>query len=203
MTKIRNVQLGLTIFTTIIIIYFLYYYYPIYTGTWDKIDTLFSISLSSFLYWVEIFLAILAIIAVTYGFYKSINLARQFMTFFLIYSSFWALVSIFLMRFQIYEHYLYFVLFIIFLMYLNLSAVKDYFKKSYDPDYFQQKENIYCYGEYTLYCRDVVLNSGNTRTYYFFSKKLPDLGVPCKKPEGYIVGINSRTGQPYLKKKKK
>ena len=87
-------------------------------------------------------------------------------------------------------------------MYLNLSHVKDYFGKGPGSSFFQQKNSAYCYGEYTLYTRDVELRSGRTQTIYFFSKKLPEHGVPCCKPAGFTVGINPKTGMPYLKKKK-
>jgi TRAP-type uncharacterized transport system fused permease subunit len=202
MIKIKNVPIGIWIVSIIIILICLYYYYPLYRGSYEHMDTLFSISEKSLIYWLDIFFAIIGIIAVTYGFYKASNLARRCVIFLLGWSSFWALVSIFILRWQVYENYLYFIINVILLMYLNLSHVKDYFGKSYDTDFFQQKENIYCHGEYTLYSRDVELKTGTIRTYYFFSKNLPDNGVPCSKPEGYVVGINSRTGQPYLKKEK-
>ena len=111
-------------------------------------------------------------------------------------------MSIFVIRWQVYEHYLYFILYVILLMYLNLSHVKDYFGKGTGSSFFQQKNNIYHYGEYTLYTRDVKLRSGRIQTIYFFSKKLPENGVPCSKPDNYIVGTNPKTGMPYLKKKK-
>jgi hypothetical protein len=87
-------------------------------------------------------------------------------------------------------------------MYLNLSHVRSYFQKGPSSSFFQQKEGPYKYGEYTLYSKDVKLKSGRIQTIYFFSKKLPENGVPSKKPDNYFVGIISKTGMPYLKKKK-
>ena len=55
-------------------------------------------------------------------------------------------------------------------------------------------------GEYTLHKKDVVLKGGRKQTIYFFSKRKPKSGTPCDKPDGYTVGINKRTGLPYLKK---
>jgi hypothetical protein len=51
-----------------------------------------------------------------------------------------------------------------------------------------------------LYTRDVKLKTGLHRI-YFFSSVTPKSGIPCDLPEGYSVGINKRTGFPYVKKK--
>ena len=53
---------------------------------------------------------------------------------------------------------------------------------------------------WTLYKRDVTLKGGSTQTIYFFSKRDPKSGTPCEKPDGYTVGVNKRTGLPFLKK---
>ena len=58
----------------------------------------------------------------------------------------------------------------------------------------------YTYEGWTLYKRDVRLKGGRMQTIYFFSKKTPKSGTPCDKPGGYSVGVNKRTGLPYLKK---
>ena len=52
-----------------------------------------------------------------------------------------------------------------------------------------------------LYTRDVELKGGRNQTIYFFSKRSPNSGNPCDKPSNYEVGVNKRTGLPYLKKK--
>jgi hypothetical protein len=59
----------------------------------------------------------------------------------------------------------------------------------------------YVHDGWTLYSRDVTLKGGRIQTIYFFSKRIPKSGTPCDLPEGYSVGINKRTGLPYLKKK--
>lgn len=56
--------------------------------------------------------------------------------------------------------------------------------------------------EYTLHKREVTLKGGRKSEIYFFAKSKPKSGVPCEKPDGYIVGRNKRTGLPYLKKEK-
>ena len=60
---------------------------------------------------------------------------------------------------------------------------------------------VYTYEGWTLYCRDVELKGGRQQTIYFFSKKSPKSGTPCDKPDNMVVGVNKRTGLPYLKKK--
>ena len=54
---------------------------------------------------------------------------------------------------------------------------------------------------WTLYTRNVKLKGGRNQTIYFFSKRTPKSGTPCDKPANYTVGVNKRTGLPYLKKK--
>ena len=46
-----------------------------------------------------------------------------------------------------------------------------------------------------------VHDGGRNQTIYFFSKRKPKSGTPCELPSGYVVGVNKRTGLPYLKKK--
>lgn len=58
----------------------------------------------------------------------------------------------------------------------------------------------FTYEGWTLYKRDVTLKGGRQQTIYFFSKRTPKSGTPAEKPAGYVVGVNKRTGLPYLKK---
>ena len=60
----------------------------------------------------------------------------------------------------------------------------------------------YTHNGYTLHTREVTFKSGHTQRIYFFSKKKPKSGVPCSKPDNMSVGVNGRTGLPYLKKNK-
>jgi hypothetical protein len=59
----------------------------------------------------------------------------------------------------------------------------------------------FVYEGWTLYSREVTLKGGRKQTIYFFSKRSPKSGKPSEKPDGYTVGVNKRTGLPYLKKK--
>ncbi|MFO1534838.1 MAG: hypothetical protein ABR586_04170, partial [Thermoplasmatota archaeon] len=60
----------------------------------------------------------------------------------------------------------------------------------------------FTYRGYTLYSRDVELKSGGRRTIWFFAKQEPKSGHVAAKPAGYHVGVNERTGLPFLKKGK-
>lgn len=53
---------------------------------------------------------------------------------------------------------------------------------------------------YTLYTTKVELKGGRIQQIYFFSKGTPKSGKKCDKPDNMTVGINKRTGLPYLKK---
>ncbi len=55
--------------------------------------------------------------------------------------------------------------------------------------------------DYTLYSRAVELKGGGgSRPIYFFAKGTPKSGAPSSLPKGYEVGVNERTGLPYLRK---
>ncbi|MHB8633620.1 MAG: hypothetical protein ACYDBQ_06605 [Thermoplasmatota archaeon] len=53
---------------------------------------------------------------------------------------------------------------------------------------------------YTLYRHEVTLRNGGARTIYFFSKRTPAHGIPCARPGGYHVGVNPKSGLPFLKR---
>lgn len=59
----------------------------------------------------------------------------------------------------------------------------------------------YTHDGWTLYTRDVQLKGGRNQQIFFFSKRTPKSGTPTDLPSGYSVGVNKRTGLPYLKKK--
>ncbi len=59
----------------------------------------------------------------------------------------------------------------------------------------------YTYHGWTLYTREVKLKRGPKVNIYFFSKRKPKSGKMMNDmPKGYKVGVNKRTGLPYLKK---
>ena len=59
----------------------------------------------------------------------------------------------------------------------------------------------FVYEGWTLYSKAVTLRGGKNQIIYFFSKRTPKSGVPAEKPDHMEVGVNKRTGLPYLKKK--
>jgi len=205
MENIKNTPVGIRLFSAVIILFFIYYYstqliYPLYTG--DLSYSLFySFSIITAVFWIDFILTIILLYAVTIGFYRAKNWARLYTIFYLSYSALGALTMIYY-RWKIYERYLYFALYVILIMYLNFEHVKAYFKKGIDSGFPKKKEHAYTHGEYTLYTRDVTLRSGRSQTIYFFSKKIPEHGIPCDKPNDFTVGVNQRTGMPFLKKKK-
>ncbi|MES2153658.1 MAG: hypothetical protein V4510_00800 [bacterium] len=58
----------------------------------------------------------------------------------------------------------------------------------------------FMFNGFTLHGRMVELKNGGSRTIYFFAKSKPRSGAPCAKPAGYHVGVNEKTGLPFLKK---
>lgn len=58
----------------------------------------------------------------------------------------------------------------------------------------------FVFNGYTLYGRDVELKNGGKRPIYFFSKRKPASGHMIAKPAGFHVGVNERTGLPFLKR---
>jgi len=52
---------------------------------------------------------------------------------------------------------------------------------------------------FTLHSKEVTLRGGQKQVIYFFSKGQPKSGTPCEMPPGKVVGVNKKTGLPYLK----
>ncbi len=61
----------------------------------------------------------------------------------------------------------------------------------------------YLHQGWTLYFRDVKLKRGPKVTIFFFSKRTPKSGKKWPEdtlPKGRKVGVNKRTGLPFLRK---
>ena len=134
-------------------------------------------------------LVIIALYAVTIGFFKRLEWARKFTMIFVPWASLWALWGIIVGN-QTELHILLLILYLLAEYYLISQTVKDYFKLA----------EVYKYGEWTLYRRDVKLKSGKSQTIHFFSKQKPHSGIPTCMPEGYEVGVSDRSKMPFLKK---
>ena len=198
----KDRPIGILLFPFVIIVFNLYYWLPVLTGTWEMIDTILTPTPFNIFFWANVGLSIIEIAMVTVGFYYRNNYARFYEIGYLSYSTFWAFYSIFIMNWQIYEHYLYFVLYIVLISYLLMSDVKAYFTTDQEMNICEtiRKPDYYQLGEYILHRREVKKRGGGTRTFYFFSKELSDKGNPCNKPDDYIVTYNQKTGVPSLKK---
>ena len=64
------------------------------------------------------------------------------------------------------------------------------------------ENGIFKYGEYTLYKKEIKLQSDKIRIIHFFSKEKPDDGIEVNLPNNYEVKINKKTGVPYISRKK-
>jgi hypothetical protein len=128
----KNRPMGILIIPVFIILFILYYYYPIYTGTWENFESIFTFSGWALFVWFDIFLTIVAVYAVTYGFYKVKNWSRLYIILYLSLSSFWALISMYVMKWQVYEHYFYLIIYVVIIIYLLMSHVKEYFGVIYN-----------------------------------------------------------------------
>jgi transcription termination factor NusA len=77
---------------------------------------------------------------------------------------------------------------------ININDLKTPEKKL-NNDFFK-------YEEYTLYRKEIILQSDKKRIIHFFSREKPDDGIKVNLPEGYEVKINKKTGVPYISRKK-
>ncbi len=64
----------------------------------------------------------------------------------------------------------------------------------------EEDDGPFRYGDYTLYATKTQDKGGNSRLFYFFSKRIPRKGAPVAKPAGHHVGVNKITGLPFLKR---
>ena len=53
---------------------------------------------------------------------------------------------------------------------------------------------------YKLHTLNVELKGGRMQQIYFFARSKPRSGKPTDMPKGYKVGVNKKTGLPYLSK---
>ena len=62
------------------------------------------------------------------------------------------------------------------------------------------EKDVFSYGDYTLYKKQLRIGGKEIRTVHFFSKDTPEDSTPCTLPSGYEVKINEKTGVPYIRK---
>jgi hypothetical protein len=163
------------------------------------LTSFFSFSIGSIIRWINGLLTILSLVVVPYGFIKRKNRARLYALAFLFWSVFVALLYMMKTGEKIIG-FLLFILYIIFVIYLLMSAVKRYFKESSMALVPVEEMKEYRYNEYILYSKLVRLKNEKLQVIYFFSKHKPKSGTPIALPYGYVVGVNKRSGLPYLKR---
>jgi hypothetical protein len=159
-----------------------------------------SFSLVSIVMWLDVFLTILSLLIVPYGFLKRKNWARLFALVFLSWSAVQALGYV-ARTGEKFIGFPLFVLYVLFGMYLLMSSVKNYFKKGSPAVVPSDVIKEFAYGDYTLYSKLVRLKNAKLQVIYFFSKRKPKSGTPTSFPVGFEVEMSKRSGLPYLKKK--
>lgn len=160
-------------------------------------NTFFSFSIFSIVTWINVLLTILSLIIIPYGFIKRKNWTRIYALIFLFWSAFDTIRYIVITGEKIIG-FLLFIAYILFIMYLLMSPVKRYFNKSATTIVPSGETKQYKYNDYTLYSKPVRLKNGKLQIIYFFSKRKPKSGTPIALPNGYQVGVNKRSGLPYL-----
>lgn len=70
-----------------------------------------------------------------------------------------------------------------------------------DSSLIYRKDGVFIFGDYTLYRKEITLQSDKKRVIHFFSKEKPDDGEKVDLPKGYEVKVNKKTGVPYISKK--
>lgn len=196
MDKNRSMPLGILLFLLFLVITdFIYFILINFTSgifayhgyAFDKLTEFHHILITAFL----IVLIALALYFICLGFIAREKWVRKFTMIFIAWSAVWPVWGI-IVGDIVFEHVVLLLIFILEEIYLMSSYVKDYFKEA----------EIFRYGEWTLYVRNVRLKNdpAGERPIYFFSKKVPKSGKPTALPEGYEVGVSDRSGMPYLQK---
>jgi hypothetical protein len=198
----KDFPIGIVLFIVFIIVLgavYLFYLVDSFLFANGDLSTFLSFSLDSIVMWIDVFLIILSLIIIPYGFVKRKNWARLYAFVFLSWSIVRTIVYI-AMTGEKLIGFLLFVLFVISMMYLLSSPVKRYFGRISDAIVPVEIPKEYTYGLYTLYTELVLLKNGKNQIIYFFSKRKPKSGTPAVFPEGFTVEVSERSGLPYLKK---
>jgi hypothetical protein len=198
----KDFPIGIVLFIIFIIVLgaiYLFYLTDSLMFTNGELTTFLSFSLNSIVMWIDVFLIILSLIIIPYGFVKRKNWARLYAFVFLSWSIVRTIVYI-AMTGEKLIGFLLLVLFVISMMYLLSSPVKRYFGRISEAIVPVEIPKEYTYGLYTLYSKLVLLKNGKNQIIYFFSKRKPKSGTPTTLPDGFQVEVSKRSGLPYLKK---
>jgi hypothetical protein len=169
------------------------------TATKGPFATFPSSELTDTVMWISLAFDLSVLVAATYGLLTRKYWAWVLTVAYFLWFSALALLMI-INRQNLVEQYLFFVFFVIMLMYLFQSTIHGLFTAKTLASQTPRPEDVCRYGAYTLYCQEVNLRGNRRQTIYFFSKRIPKKGHSCRKPEGYAIKVNPRTGLPFLKK---
>jgi len=191
MSKIKNMPLGIFFFLIsligLVIYHFVDYFisglYVFYGYTLESLTTIPYLLITLFL----CILITVGLYAVIYGFINRSPWCRKFTMVYIVWLALWPLWGVIVGN-NLITNIIYLCIYILMIILLTTQYAKEYFM------------NIFRYGEYTLYKRQVTLKSGMTLIIHFFSKKTPSSGTPTYLPDGYEVGISERSKMPYLRK---
>jgi hypothetical protein len=200
MIERKKPPIGILLFVILMIVLGItYLFYLTYSLMFvdGYLTTFLSFSIVSIVKWIDFLLVILSLIIIPYGFIKRKNWARIYAFVFLFWSAFETIMYI-VMTGEKNICFLLFVAYVSFIMYLLMSPVERYFKKSSTAIVPSEETKEYKYNDYTLYSKLVRLKNGKLQIIYFFSKRKPKSGTPIALPNGYQVGVNKRSGLPYL-----
>jgi hypothetical protein len=198
----KDFPIGIVLFIIFIIVLgavYLFYLADSFLFANGDLSTFLSVSLDSIVMWIDVFLIILSLIIIPYGFVERKNWARIYAFVFLSWSIVRTIVYI-AMTGEKLIGFLLLVLFVISMMYLLSSPVKRYFGRISEAIVPVEIPKEYTYGLYTLYSELVLLKNGKNQIIYFFSKRKPKSGTPTTFPDGFQVEVSKRSGLPYLKK---
>jgi len=169
------------------------------TITQGPFTTFADQQLTDIVMWISLALDLCVLVAATYGL-----LTRKYWAWVLIVAYFFwfSILALIMMisRQNLVWQYLLFVFSVVMLVYLFQSTIHGSFTSKKPLDESPRPEDVCRYGAYTLYTREVTLRGNRKQTIYFFSKRIPETGHSCRKPEGYCIKVNPRTGLPFLKK---
>jgi len=195
MFKYKEMPPGISIFLLLFLIFEVYYFfvdylftglYPFHGYVLDSLQSIPYLLVTLFLYIIIVFV----LYKITIGFIFREEWARKFAILFSMWGSIWTIWAM-LIGNRVFENLVFFAIYVAIIMYLMSSYAKEYF----------EKVKVFTYGPYTLYTRKVhLIHADRVIDIYFFSTHKPKSGTPCAMPEGYEVGINSRTKMPYLQK---
>jgi hypothetical protein len=203
MSERRTIQPGILVVVVFIVILDVLFFYVQGISLMDgssNLITVSSFSTESIMMLIDVFLVILSLIIIPYGFITRKNWARIYAMLFLVWSLFRSIVYISMTGEKIIG-FLLFALCVIFIIYLLMSSVKRFFGKIPMDAVPSEETKEFTYGLYTLYSELVRLKNGKTQLIYFFSKQKPKSGTPASFPDGFEVEVSKRSGLPYLKKR--